>query len=308
MERRRIGGEDGFDVPVVGLGCNAFGRRIDEQATRAVIHAALDAGVTFFDTAEAYGGGLSEEFIGRAIAGRRNEVILATKFGLNTSHIRGKGPGSRDNAFAAVDRSLRKLRTDRIDLYQLHRPDPATPVGETLGALNDLAKAGKIRLFGCSNFSAAQWREALDVARREELRCFVTAQDEWNVLERGIEGDIVPLCAKNGIGILPYYPLAQGLLTGKYRRGETPPAGSRLAGRGTPAHADFAMLEKLEAFATRRDFDLLTLAVSWLASQPVTASVIAGATRPEQLPANAAAARWEMTAEDFAAIDAIVGR
>lgn len=308
MDTRRIGGEDGFDITLVGLGCNAFGRRIDEAASRAVIHAALDCGVTFFDTAEGYGGGLSEAFIGRALEGRRHEVVLATKFGLIDSHVAGKGCGSRANAFAAVEKSLRRLRTDCIDLYQLHKPDPATPIAETLQALDDLTAAGKIRLYGCSNFSVAQLREAIDVARASGLRGFVTAQNAWSVLDRDIEGDLVPVCAAHGIGILPYYPLAQGLLTGKYRRGETPPAGSRLAGGGALARADFAVLERLEDFAARRGYDLLTLAVSWLASHPVTASVIAGATRPDQLPRNAASARWKMTAEDLATIDGFAGR
>jgi aryl-alcohol dehydrogenase-like predicted oxidoreductase len=305
MEIRRLGDESGFDITVVGLGCNAFGRRLDEDASRPVIDAALDAGITFFDTAEIYGDGLSEEFIGRALEGRRDEVFLATKFGLRTSHVRGKGSGSRANAMIAIDNSLKRLRTDHIDLYQFHMPDASTPIAETLEALNDMVAAGKIRLFGCSNFSAAQMLEAIEVARDAGLKSFVTAQNPWSVLDRGIERDLMPVCADNGIGVLPFYPLSKGLLTGKYRRDAAPPEGSRLAG-GDLARADFDVLEALENFATGRGFDLLTLAVSWLAAQPATVSVISGATRPGQVAQNVAAARWQMTPEDLAGIDQIV--
>ena len=307
MELRRLGGAGGFDITVVGLGCNAFGRRLDEHTSRPVIHAALDAGITFFDTAEIYGDGLSEEFIGRALEGRRDEVVLATKFGLRTVHAPGKGRGSRANAMAAVDKSLKRLRRDHIDLYQFHMPDPSTPIAETLEALNDMVTAGKIRLFGCSNFSARQMREAIEVARDAGLRSFVSAQNPWSVLDRDIERDLVPMCAEIGIAILPFYPLAKGLLTGKYRRDAAPPRGSRLAGSDL-ARADFDVLEALEKFAARSGYDLLTLAVSWLAAQPTTASVISGASRPEHPARNVAAAGWKMTQEDLAEIDQIVGR
>ena len=308
METRRLGGAGGFDITVVGLGCNAFGRRLDEQTSRAVIRAELDDGITFIDTAEIYGNGLSEEFIARALQGRRHEVVLATKFGLRKSHVLGTGSGSRANAMVAVDKSLKRLRTDHIDLYQFHMPDPSTPIGETLEALNDMVTAGKIRLFGCSNFSAAQMRDALAFARDASLQSFVTAQNQWSVLDRHIEPDLVPMCAENGIGILPFYPLAKGLLTGKYRRDTPPPEGSRLATGGELARADFDVLEALEKFATSRGFNLLTLAVSWLAAQPTTASVISGASRPEQPAQNVAAAGWKMTLEDREKIDGIVGR
>jgi aryl-alcohol dehydrogenase-like predicted oxidoreductase len=307
METKRIGGANGFDISVVGLGCNAFGRRLDEEKSRPVILAALDAGITFFDTAEIYGDGLSEEFIGCALAGRRNEIVLATKFGLRTINVAGKARGSRANAMAAIDQSLKRLHTDHIDLYQFHMPDPTTPIAETLEAMNDMVKAGKVRLIGCSNFSAIQMREAIDTAKEMALDCFVTAQNEWSVLERDIEDDLVPVCADQSIGILPYYPLAKGLLTGKYRRGEIAPEGSRLAGSGDLSGADFDVLENLENFATSRGFNLLTLAVSWLASQPTVASVISGAARADQLAQNAAAAAWKMTADDLAEIDRIVG-
>jgi aryl-alcohol dehydrogenase-like predicted oxidoreductase len=307
MEKRRLGGADGVDVSVVGLGCNAFGRRLDERASVPVIRAALDHGITFFDTAEIYGDGLSEEFIGKALAGRRDEYVLASKFGLRTLNVRGKGRGSRANAMAAVDKSLKRLRTDHIDLYQLHMPDPATPISETLEALNDMVAAGKIRYFGCSNFSGAQMREAIEAAGAAGLRSFVTAQNEWSVLDRGVERDLVPVCAEHGIGVLPFYPLAKGLLTGKYRRGAPPPAGSRLAGSGDLARADYDVLEALESYAAGRGFDLLTLAVSWLAAQPTTLSVISGATRSEQIAQNVTAAAWKMTPEDLAEIDRILG-
>lgn len=305
METRRIGGDDGFDISIVGLGCNAFGRRISEEESRPVIHAALDAGITFFDTAEGYGNGLSEEFIGRAIKGRRDEMQLATKVGYNMLHVEGKGKGSRDNIMVAIDESLARLQTDHVDLYQLHRPDPSTPIAETLAAMSELVEAGKVRLFGCSNFSAEQIREAEAAARELGAKGFVTLQNEWSVLDRGIERDIVPQCGKSGLGILPYYPLARGLLTGKYRRGGKGPAGSRL--EGALGGVDFDVLEELETFAKSRGHDMLTLAVSWLASHPVTASVISGATKPEQVAQNAAAASWKMTAGDFAEIERILG-
>jgi aryl-alcohol dehydrogenase-like predicted oxidoreductase len=308
MEKRRLGGADGFDVTAVGLGCNAFGRRLDEADSKPVIHAALDAGINFFDTAEIYGDGLSEEFVGRALEGRRHEVILATKFGLRTLHVPGKGRGSHANAMAAIDKSLKRLRTDHIDLYQFHMPDPSTPIAETLEALNHMVEAGKIRLFGCSNLSPAQLREAIKVAADAGLRSFVTAQDQWSVLDRDIERDLVPLCAENGIAMLPFYPLAKGLLSGKYRRHAAAPRGSRLAGGADLAQADFDVLEALENFAILRGFDLLTLAISWLAAQPTIASVISGASRPEQPARNAAATGWKMTPEDLAEIDRIVGR
>lgn len=307
MDTRRIGGANGFDISVVGLGCNAFGRRKSEAESVPVIQAALDAGITFFDTAEGYGNGHSEEYIGRALKGLRDEVQIATKFGMVASHVPGKAKGSRENARAAIDMSLQRLQMDYVDLYQLHRPDASTPIGETLDGMNDLVKAGKVRLIGCSNFSGDQMREAIQVARDMALDCFVTAQNAWSVLDRDIEGDLVPVCAEHDIGILPYYPLAKGLLTGKYRRESGAPDGSRLEGSGDLSRADFETIEALEQFAVSRGFNLLTLAVSWLASQPTTASVISGATRVEQLSQNAAAADWKMAPEDLAEIDKIVG-
>lgn len=306
METRRIGGETGIDISVVGLGCNAFGRRISEEASKKVIDGAIDVGITFFDTAEGYGNGLSEEFIGRAIEGQRDRLRIATKFGYNMLHAEGKGKGSRENIMLAIDKSLARLRTDHVDLYQIHRFDPMTPIAETLGAMNELVAAGKVRLIGCSNFTAAQLRDAAATAKEMGISSFVTLQNEWSLLDRAIERDEVPACEELGIGILPYYPLARGLLTGKYRRGERGPEGSRL--EGALGGVDFETLEALEAFARDRGHDLLTLAVSWLASHAAMASVISGATRPEQCAQNAAAAAWKMTQEDFAGIEAILSR
>jgi aryl-alcohol dehydrogenase-like predicted oxidoreductase len=307
METRRIGGESGFDITIVGLGCNAFGRRIDQDAATKVINGALDAGITFFDTAEGYGNGLSEVYIGNALKGRRDQVTLATKVGYNMLHVKGKGKGSPENIRVAIDLSLENLQTDYVELYQLHRPDPSTPIEDTLGTFNDLRNEGKIRLFGCSNYSAAQMAEAVAAADAAGYQGFVTAQNRWSVLNRDIEKDLTPVCATNNVGVLPFYPLEMGLLTGKYRRGEGAPAGTRLNGDARLSSADFDQLEALENFATSRGHDLLTLAVSWLASQKVTVSVIAGATRYEQMAQNAAAASWKMTEQELAEIDKIAG-
>jgi aryl-alcohol dehydrogenase-like predicted oxidoreductase len=307
METRRIGGDSGFDITIVGLGCNAFGRRIDQDAASKVINGALDAGITFFDTAEGYGNGLSEVYIGNALKGRRDQVTLATKVGYNMLHVKGKGKGSPENIRVAIDLSLENLQTDHVELYQLHRPDPSTPIEDTLGTFNDLRNEGKIRLFGCSNYSGEQMAEAVAAADAAGYQGFVTAQNRWSVLNRDIEKDLTSVCTENNVGVLPFYPLEMGLLTGKYRRGEGAPAGTRLDGDERLGSADFDTLEALEEFAQSRGYDLITLAVSWLASQPVTVSVIAGATRYEQMAQNAAAASWKMTGEDLAEVDKIVG-
>lgn len=307
METKMIGGAGGLEASLVGLGCNAFGRRVDEAGTRAVMDAAIDAGITFFDTAETYGDGESERFMGSGLTGKRDKIVLATKFGFSKSHVAGKKKGSAENIQAALDRSLAALRTDWIDLYQLHRPDPDTPVAETMGALEDQVTAGKIRFYGCSFFTGAEMQEAIDEAARGNLKGFVTAQNAWNVLERDIEADLIPVCDANGIGLLPYYPIARGLLTGKYRRDTDAPAGSRLAGDAVLAKADFDRIERLESYARDHGHELLTLAMSWLAAQPSIASIIAGASRPEQMAANAAAVSWKLTVDNLAEIDAIVG-
>lgn len=306
MDKRIVGGEKGREVSLVGLGCNAFGRRVDEKGTHAVIDAAFEAGIDFFDTAENYGGGDSEVFIGTGLKGRRNKVFLATKFGLTHSHVEGKPKGSPENIRVAVEQSLKKLQTDWIDLYQQHRPDPDTPVLDTMGALEDLVSAGKIRYYGCSYYSGVQMREAVEAARKARLKGFVTAQNAWNMLQREIEADLIPVCEANGIGLLPYYPIAKGLLTGKYRRGRDVPAGSRLAGDNDLATADFDLLERLESYARDHGYDLLTLAISWLAAQPSIACIISGASRPEQAAANAGAARWKLTTGNLKEIDALL--
>ena len=306
LETRRIGS---LEVSVVGLGCNNFGWRIDYDATAAVVDAALDAGITFFDTADIYGGTRSEEFIGRALGTRRDEVVIATKFGMAVDdQRRGARP---EYVKQAAEDSLRRLRTDRIDLYQLHQPDPSVPIGDTLGALNDLVRAGKVREIGCSNFSVEQLREA-EAAVRPGAARFVSVQNEYNLLHRDPERDVIPECQRLGIAFLPFFPLASGLLTGKYRRGEALPEGSRLATverfTKTVTDRNLAIVEALLQFATLRGHTLVELAMSWLASRPTVASVIAGATSPKQVKLNAAAVNWRLTAEELAEIDAILSR
>lgn len=303
MRTRRLG-SSGLEVTVVGLGCNNFGGRIDEAASRAVIDAALDAGVTFFDTADIYGNkGGSEEVIGRALAGRRDRVVLATKFGGEM----GDGDtarGARAYIRQAIDVSLRRLQTDRIDLYQYHQPDGVTPIEETLGALHELVEEGKVRAIGSSNFTAQMVEEADGIAKARELTPFVSEQSEYSWLKREAEQELLPACERLGIGFIPYFPLASGLLTGKYRRDEPAPEGSRLHGREhDAAHLD--KVERLEAFAGERGVTLLDVAIGGLAAVPGVVSVIAGATKPEQVRANAGAGAWEPSAEDLAALRSI---
>ncbi|MBI77543.1 MAG: aldo/keto reductase [Rhodospirillaceae bacterium] len=307
METRKVGGNNGIDVTVVGLGCNAFGRRIDQDATTQVINGALDSGVTFFDTAEGYGNGLSEEYIGNSLKARRHQVIIATKVGYNMLHVEDKGRGSRDNIRIAIDLSLKRLQTDYVDLYQLHRPDPTTPIEETLATFEELKDEGKIRLYGCSNFSDAQLLESVRIAGKFGYQGFVTAQNKWNVLHREIETKMLPICVKNNVSILPYYPLEMGLLTGKYRRDQLAPPNSRLNGDDRLKSINYDILEGLEAFSKSKGYNLLSLAISWLASRKETASVIAGATRYDQLKQNAEAASWKMTIDDQRVIDKILG-
>lgn len=306
MERRNIGGEGGLEVSLVGLGCNSFGRRIDEKATHAVLDAAIEAGIDFLDTAENYGDGKSEVYMGSGLKGKRDKVFLATKFGLPTSRTTDKKKGSPENIRATIDQSLNRLQTDRVDLFQQHRPDPETPIVETLGALEDLVTEGKIRYYGCSYLSGAQMQEAADEAKRTGLKGFVTAQNAWSMLDRGVEVDLIPVCETHGVAMLPYYPIAKGLLTGKYKRGHAAPEGSRLTDDPDFVNADFDLLENLEGYARDHGYDLLTLAISWLGAQPVIASIISGASRPEQMASNAAAARWKLTAENLKEIDAIL--
>jgi len=300
METRAIGS---LKVSLVGLGGNNFGWRVDAAGTEAVVKAALDAGITLFDTADSYGGTKSEEYLGRALGSRRGEAIIATKFGSEIDALRrGARP---EYVRQAVEASLQRLGTDYIDLYQLHRPDHHVPIEETLGALGELVQAGKVREIGCSNFSAAQLREAEEAAVRAGIVRFVSVQNEYNLFERSPERDVLPECERLGLAFLPFFPLASGLLTGKYRHGQAPPAGSRLATRGAEALSGkrLEQVEKLIAFAESRGHTLLELAVSWLLSRPAVASVIAGATAPEQVRANAAAAGWRLTRAELAEID-----
>jgi aryl-alcohol dehydrogenase-like predicted oxidoreductase len=303
VDTRRLG-RGGPEVSVVGLGCNNFGGRIDEPRARAVVDAALDAGVTLLDTADVYGDrGGSETILGRALRGRRDRVVLATKFG-HAMDDREEPRGSRRYIRRAVEASLRRLQTDWIDLYQYHRPDGITPVEETLGALDELVREGIVRHAGSSNFDAALIEQAERVAAEHGWARFVSAQNEYSLLQREAEREILPTCERLGIGLLPYFPLASGLLTGKYRRGEPPPEGTRLAARpGRLTDDAFDRVEALERAARSRGRTLLELAVGALLARPPVASVIAGATTPEQVRANVDAAEWEPSADDLAALD-----
>ena len=303
MEKRKIGS---LEVSVVGLGCNNFGWRIDAPATARVVDAALDAGINFLDTADTYGAGQSEEFLGRALKGRWHRVVIATKFGNKMDEQRqGAKP---DYVRRAVEDSLHRLGIDRIDLCQLHRPDPNTPIGETLEALDGLVKAGKVREIGCSNFSAEQIREAGDAAPPGAAR-FVSLQNEYSLMHRQAEKDALPECVRRGLAFLPYFPLANGLLTGKYRLGQALPAGSRGEDGWGPkvfTEENLAIADRLREFAESRGRSLLELAFSWLASRPAVASVIAGAKSPEQAQANVRAAGWRLTEADLVEVDRIL--
>lgn len=300
---RRIGS---LDVSVVGLGCNNFGGRLDEGATAKVVNAALDVGINFFDTADTYGGTKSEEFLGRALGTRRDNVIIATKFG-NTIDDKRKGARPEYVKRAAED-SLRRLGTDYIDLYQLHRPDPSVPIDDTLGALDDLVKAGKVREIGCSNFTADQLHEAADCVKRGAAR-FVSVQNEYSLFHREPEYDVLAECAALGLTFLPYFPLANGLLTGKYRKDKAPPEGARITSGWhgellTDENLD--LVEKLIAFAEAHGHTILELAFSWLLEREMVSSVIAGATSPEQVRANAKAPVWDLTEAELRELRAII--
>jgi aryl-alcohol dehydrogenase-like predicted oxidoreductase len=309
METRKLGS---LEVTLVGLGCNNFGMRIDEDQSAAVVHAALDAGINLFDTADVYGGTRSEQYLGRALGSRRDEAVIATKFVAaiddDPSHA---GAGARW-VTEAVEGSRRRLGTDRIDLYQQHGPDPDVPIEETLEALDKLVRAGKVREIGNSNFSGDQIDEAEAVSRRNGFARFVSAQNHFNLLHREPLGDVVPACLRDGLGVLPYFPLASGLLTGKYRRGESPPEGTRLSqlpeDRAARVMSDrnFDEVDRLTTFATERDHTILELAFAWLGTQPAMTSIIAGATKPEQVAANVAAVDWKLSDEDLAALDELL--
>lgn len=310
MELRQVG-KSGLKVSAVGLGCNNLGRALDTDAARKVVHRALDLGITLFDTADVYGErGGSEAQLGEILGPRRKDIVLATKFGMAMDHTGAKSGASRRYIMAAVEESLTRLRTDWIDLYQVHRPDPATPIEETLSALDDLVRQGKVRYIGCSNFPAWQVVRAQATARACRYTGFVSAQDELSLLVRDAERELLPALDAEGLGLLPYFPLASGLLTGKYSRGAEAPRGTRLA--AIRRLADRYMTEKnwdtvgrVDAFARSRNRSMLELAFGWLLAKPCLSSVIAGATRPEQVEANVKAAETRLSTEDVAALDAL---
>jgi aryl-alcohol dehydrogenase-like predicted oxidoreductase len=299
--RMRELGQGGPEVSVVGLGTNNFGMRVDYDGTVAVIDAALEHGITLFDTADIYGQGMSEDFIGRALEGRRDGVVLATKFGKPMDERPDNSRGSRDYIRWAVEASLRRLRTDVIDVYQMHEPDLTTPIDETLAALHELVQEGTVRHIGSSNYSAAQIEEADRIARERGLTRFVSAQNQYSLVAREVEEEILPVCERLGIGMLPFFPLASGLLTGKYARGVEATEG-RLAGREIPEER-WDRVERLQAFAGERGVPLLSVAIGGLAAMPAVASVIAGATKPEQVAANVQAGEWVPSADDLAALE-----
>ncbi len=306
MEKRKIGS---LEATVVGLGCNNFGWRIDAAATRKVVDTAIDAGINFFDTADVYGKGESEEFLGRALGSRRDGVLIATKFGMEMDKKKGHGGAKPAYVREAIEASLRRLGTDRIDLYQLHTPDEETPIAETLGALNELVAEGIVREIGCSNFSVAQLREA-EVAAGHGAH-FVSVQNEFSLFHREPEDEMLGDCEHAGIALLPYFPLASGLLTGKYRKGQKPPPGSRASegfGPKVVTRKNLAVVEQLIDYAQSNNHTILELAFGWLLAHKPVASVIAGASKPEQVKANAAAAGWPLSQSDLAEIDKIIPR
>jgi aryl-alcohol dehydrogenase-like predicted oxidoreductase len=310
MEFRRLG-KSGLKVSEVGLGCNNFGMRIDQGATDKVVAAALEAGITLFDTADVYGGQKSEVMLGKALGKRRGEIVLATKFAMPTGAGPAERGGSRLYVTRALEASLKRLGTDWIDLYQMHAPDLDTPIEETLRALDDAVRAGKVRYIGNSNFAGWQIADADWAARQQHLTRFVSAQNNFSLLERNVEREVTPACEHFGLGVLPYFPLASGLLSGKYQRGAAPPEGTRLASAGARGAAalsekNFDKLEKLAAWAGERGHTLLELAFAWLLGHGVVASVIAGATRAEQVAANAAAAAWRLTPGEVAEVTDLV--
>ncbi len=313
MEQRNLG-KSGLRVSLVGLGCNNFGGRIDLEASRKVVHKALDLGITLLDTADSYGNrGGSEEVLGRILGDRRKDIVLATKFAMPMNDAETLKGASRRYIMQAVDASLRRLRTDWIDLYQLHRPDPLTPIEETLRALDDLIRQGKVRYVGCSNLPAWQVVEAQWTARDGGLNAFISCQDEYSLVVRDLERELLPAMQAYGLGLLPFFPLASGLLTGKYQRNKPMPEGTRLANTQRLAdryltETNWTIVERLQDFCAKRGRRLLELAFSWLAARPAVSSVIAGATKPEQIEQNTEAVEWALTADDLAEIDRLCGR
>ncbi len=310
MKQRNLG-KSGLRVSAVGLGCNNFGMLIDLEAARAVIHKALALGITLFDTADIYGNcGGSETILGQVLGARRKKIILATKAGKEMDEAGTMKGASRKYLFSAVEASLRRLKTDYIDLYQIHVPDPLTPIKETLRTLDDLILQGKVRYIGCSNFTAREVDEAFRISNKIGIARFSSCQDEYSLLARNVERELIPAIERHGLGLLPYFPLANGLLTGKYKRNEHPVEGTRLAAWKSIAaryatERNWRIVEGLQKFVTKRNHSLLELAFSWLLSKPVVSSVIAGATRPEQLEQNVAAANWSLSPEDLAESDTL---
>ena len=306
-------GKSGLRVSLVGLGCNNFGMKLDVEGTRKVVHKALDLGITLFDTADVYGGaGGSETCLGQVLGERRKDIVLATKFANKMGDDETKKGASRRYVVSAVEASLRRLQTDWIDLYQQHVPDPLTPIEETLRALEDLVRSGKVRYVGCSNFKAWQMVDAQWTARTAGLGSFVSIQDEYSLVMRDIEQELLPAAEAHGLGLLPYFPLASGLLTGKYKRNEAQPENARLTlvkrlADRYMTEANWATVEKLQDFCDQRGHSMVELAFSWLAARPQVSSVIAGATTPEQIEQNVKAADWALGAEDLAEIDKITG-
>lgn len=313
----RTGAIGSLRVSKVGLGCNNFGSRLDKKQTEAVVLAALEQGITYFDTADIYGRkGLSEEYLGAALRGRRHQAVVGTKFGMEMLSTDQMGGSARWVALAVED-SLRRLGTDYIDLYQMHKPDPSTPIEETLGALHRLVEQGKVREIGCSNFTGAQVDQAAAVSKRSGISRFVSAQNHYSLLARAVERDLVPACARNGLSVMPYCPLANGVLTGKYRRGKEPPKGSRMdwvrndpntTDRGFMSDRNLDIVDRLQEYAADHGRTLIELAISWLAAQPDVSTVIPGASSPHQVLTNSKGADWRMTDRELVEIGTITGQ
>ena len=313
MEYRSLG-RSGLKVSVAGLGCNNFGMRIDAEQARTVVHKALDEGITFFDEANIYGGrGRSEEMLGKILGNRRHDIVLATKVGM----AMGDGPynigGSRRHILASCEASLQRLSTDYLDLYYIHMPDPSTPEQETLEAFDALVRSGKVRYIGCSNYAAWQLAESLGISHEQSLASYICAQNQYSLLDRGVERELIPACRHFNVGIVPYFPLASGFLTGKYRPDRPLPPGTRLATTQRLADqvltgGNFAILQRLEKFVKECGHSLLELAISWLAAQPQVSSVICGATRPDQVSDNVHASSWKLSAEELAQVDKLTRR
>lgn len=309
MEYRYLG-RSGLQVSVIGLGTNNFGRKVDAKGTKVIINHALDMGINMIDTSNSYGDGFSEEYIGRALKGNRQAAIIATKVSSRIAEGPNNSGNSRQHIIAEVENSLRRLNTDYIDLYQIHWHDANVPIDETLRALDDLVRQGKVRYTGCSNFKAWQVCEAVWTSRTQGITSFASVQPKYSLMDREIESELVPFCQEYGIGILPYYPLANGFLTGKYRRGQAAPEGTRLAesDRGMLTDANFDLLEALDAFCQERGRSVLELAFAWLIANPAVSSVIAGATKAEQVVSNARAGQWTLTPDEVEEVNSIIGR